>query len=207
MRRHRARKTLAGSVATDAAGGTTRTDRGSTRMETRQSSRNAHVALAGADATVRPLTASCAPRGAVEEPGRRGERPPRLRPTLTGAPGAPATVRLLGSLSPSPRYVTGSATDESRGATGSVSGSDTDAIRSRATRAAVKARRYVPPDRTVRSTNGIAESVTMGGKSSVVPTDTERAFVRARARQAARAIFEAERSSVATLAPTRDSCE
>jgi hypothetical protein len=47
----------------------------------------------------------------------------------------------------------------------------------------------------------------MGAKSSINPTEPERAFVRARARQAARAIFEAERLCVVTLAPMRDSCE
>jgi hypothetical protein len=195
---------VAGSVATDVAGRTTSVAGSSTRMERRQSSRNAHVALAGAEPTVRHRTARRAVRGAVQEPGQRGERPPRLRPTLTGAPCAPTAVRRPGSLSRSPRHVTGSTNGKAPGATDSVSVSDTDPIRSRVTRAAVKARRCAPPDDTARSTKETVESVTMSAKASVIPTDTERAFVRARARQAARAIFEAERSSVATLAPVRD---
>ena len=126
--------------------------------------------------------------GQVQEPGQRGERPPQLQPTVTSASCAPAADRRPGSLSPLPRHVTDLSTSESR-----------DAI--------VTTLRCSPLDDTTRSTKETAESVTMSAKSSIIPTEPERAFVRARARQAARAIFEAERACLITLVPMRDSCE
>jgi hypothetical protein len=83
MTRHRVWQTVAGSVATRLAPEMPHTARNSVR--------NGRGQRVG---------------GQVQEPGQRGERPPRLRLSMTSAPCAPATDRRPGSLSPFPRMRT-----------------------------------------------------------------------------------------------------
>jgi hypothetical protein len=121
--RHRVRNTVAGSVATRVAPGMPHTARNSVG--------NGRGQRVG---------------GQVQEPGQRGERPPRLRPTVTSAPCAPATDRRPVSLSPLPRMRTVS--EHRNGSTRVASGVDAWPSRRAIVgphRASVKARHSAPP--------------------------------------------------------------